>query len=129
VNDWLLMMGLIAVLILVLGIFVIIQTNRQTEIRKKHPGHPKGYWLSQGIGIGLAVGSGIGVALGNLAIGVAMGVAIGTTIGASLEKQHEDEMRPLTAEEKKLKKQTFLFAVGTLGVGMVVFGLIYLSVK
>ena len=128
-NGWLSIMGLIAVLILVLGVFAVIQTKRQTEIQKKHPGHPKGYWLGQGIGIGIAVGSGIGVALDNLALGVAIGVAIGTAIGSRLEKQHEDEMRPLTDEEKKLKKQTLLFTVGTLVMGMVVFVLIYLVVK
>ena len=92
-------------MVLVLGIFAVIQAKKQTEIRKKHPGYPKGYWMNHGIGIGIATGAGIGVAMGNLAIGVAIGVAIGTAIGSGLEKKHKDEIRPITDEEKTLKKQ------------------------
>ena len=122
-------MGLIAVMVLVLGIFAVIQAKKQTEIRKKQPGYPKGYWMNRGIGIGIAIGAGIGVAMGNLAIGVAIGVAIGTAIGSGLEKKHKDEIRPMTDEEKKLKKQSILLSVGTMILGIVVFVIKYFVAK
>ena len=122
-------MGLIAVMILVLGVFAVIQNKRQTEIRKKYPGYPKGYWMSQGIGIGIAIGAGIGIAMGNIAIGVAIGVAIGTAIGSGLEKQHKDEIRPITDEEEKLKKQSILFAVSAMMLGFIVFVITYFVAK
>ena len=77
------------------------------------------------MGIGVAIGAGIGVALGNLAIGIAIGVAIGAAIGSGLEKKHKNEIRPLTEEEKKLKKQATLFTIGTLITGIVVFVITY----
>jgi hypothetical protein len=44
----------------VLGVFAFIQMRKQTKIQKNLTGHPKGYWLEQGIGIGVAVGVAIG---------------------------------------------------------------------
>ena len=120
-NEWVSMIGLIAVMVLVLGGFAVIKAKKLKEIRKKHPGYPKGYWMSQGIAIGIAIGAGIGVAMGNLAIGVGVGVALGTSIGSGLEKKHKDEIRPITDEEKKLKKQSILFSVGIMLLGVVVF--------
>jgi len=128
-NDWTFIMGVIAIMILVLGIFAVIQNKKQMEIRKKYPGYPKGHWMSQGIGIGIAIGAGIGVALGNIAIGVGIGVAIGTAIGSGLEKQHKDEIRPITEEEKIMKRQSTLFAVGTMMVGLIVFFVTYFIAK
>ncbi len=128
-NEWTSIMGLIAVMVLVLGIFAVIQAKKQAEIRKKQPGYPKGYWMNNGIGIGIAIGAGIGVAMGNLAIGVAIGVAIGTAIGSGLEKKHKDEIRPMTDEEKKLQKQAILFSVGTMILGIVVFVITYFVAK
>lgn len=128
-NDWTFIMGLIAVMILVLGVFAVIQTKKLTEIRKKYPGYPKGYWMSRGIGIGIAIGAGIGIAMGYIAIGVAIGVAIGAAIGSGLEKQHKDEIRPITEEEEKIKKQSFLISVGTMLVGIVVFVITYFVAK
>ena len=120
-----LIMGLIAVMILVLGIFAATKIKKQKEIQKKHPGHPEGYWRSQGMGMGIAIGAGLGAALGNVAIGVGIGVAIGAAVGASLEQQHKDEIRPITDEEKELQRQAILFAVGILLVGIVVFVIVY----
>jgi len=124
-----LVIGLIAVMILVLGIFAAIKIRKQNEIRAQYPGYPKGYWQSQGIGIGIAIGAGIGVALDNIAIGVAIGVAIGAGIGAELEKKHADEIRPMTDEEQKLKRQSIFFTIGTLFMGMVVFAITYFVAK
>lgn len=120
---------LIPVIILVMGIFIAIQIKKQRELRKKYPGFPKGYWMNQGIGIGIAIGAGIGVALGNIAIGVGVGVAIGAGIGSQLETKHKAETRPWTEEEKKLKKQSILFIISILLVGIVAFVGIYFIAK
>jgi uncharacterized membrane protein YiaA len=50
-----------------------------------------------------------------------MGVAIGAAIGSNLEKQHKDEIRPITDEEKELQKQATLFSIGILLVGIIAF--------
>ena len=85
--------------------------------------------MNHGIGMGLPIGMCIGVAMGNIAIGVAIGVAIGTAIGSGLEKKHKDEIRPLTAEEEKLKRQSIIFSVGTLTLGMLVFVITYFAAR
>ena len=59
-NELTFIIGLIAVLAIVFGIFAVIQSKKEKEIRKKYPGFPKGYWMNQGIGIGVAIGAGIG---------------------------------------------------------------------
>ena len=128
-NDRTFIVGVIATMILVLGIFAVIQNKKQMVIRKKYPGYPKGHWMSQGIGIGIAIGAAIGVALGNIAVGVGIGVAIGTAIGSGLEKQHKDEIRPITEEEKIMKRQSILFVVGTMMVGLIVFVITYFIAK
>lgn len=128
-NNWLLLVGLIAVIILVIAAFAIIQYKKQKEIRKKHPGFPKGYYMNQGMGIGLAIGAGIGVALGKIAIGIAIGVAIGAAIGSGLEKKHKDEIRPLTEEERKLKRQSIVFTTGTFIAGIIIFIIAYFISK
>lgn len=120
-SEWISITGLIAVMILVLGVFAAIQAKKHMDIRKRHPGYPKGYWMSHGIGLGMPIGIAIGVAMGNIAIGVAIGVAMGTAIGSGLENKHKDEIRPLTAEEEKLKRQSVFLSVGTLSLGLVVF--------
>ena len=128
-NISILIMGLIAVMIVVLGVFAFNKIKKQREIREKHPGYPENYWLGQGMGIGIALGAGVGAALGNIAIGVAIGVSIGVAIGSSLEKQHKDEVRPMTDEEKELQKQTTIFTLGTLLVGVIVFVVIFFVVR
>ena len=125
-NELIFIIGLIAAMILVLGIFAAGQLKKEKEIRKKHPGYPKGYWMNQGIGIGVAIGAGIGVALDNIAIGVGIGIAIGAGIGAEKEKTHKDEIRPMTDEEKKLRKKSIMFITSTLILGLIVFLLAYI---
>jgi hypothetical protein len=119
--DWRIIVGLIAVMILVISVFAYNKIKKQREIRQKYPGYPENYWKGQGLGMGIAIGAGIGAALGNVAIGVGMGVAIGAAIGSNLEKQHKDEIRPITDEEKELQKQATLFSIGILLVGIIAF--------
>ena len=127
--DWTFSMGIIAVMIVVLGVFAIIQSRKAAEIRKKHPGYPKGYWLNRGLGIGIGVGLPIGIALQNIAVGIAIGVAMGIAIGSGKEKKHRDEMRPITEEEAKLKFQSILVSAGTLLFGIIVFMAVYFLSK
>ena len=124
-NISIIIMGLIAVMILALGVFAYNKIKKQREIRAKYPGYPENYWTGQGLGIGIAIGTGIGTALGNVAVGVALGVAIGAAIGSNLEKQHKDEIRPITDEEKELQKQTNIFIGGILLAGVVIFLIVY----
>lgn len=128
-NEWIFMMGMIALILLVFGVFAIIQFRKQEAIRKENSGYPEGYWMSKGIGIGIAIGAGIGIAMGSIPIGVGIGVAIGAAIGSGLEKKHKDEIRPMTAEEKKLKKQSVLFTFAVLIIGIVFFMGIYYFTK
>ena len=85
--------------------------------------------MSQGVGIGIAIGAGIGAAMNDVAVGIAIGVAIGAGIGSQLEKKHADEIRPMTDEEQKLKRQSIFFTIGTLFMGMVVFAITYFVAK
>lgn len=124
-NDWIFNAGLIAALVFILAVFIVSRYKKKKEIRKKYPGYPKGYWMSQGISMGIAIGAGLGVALGNIAIGVPIGVAIGAAIGSELEKKHKDEIRPITDEEKQLRKQSILFVTGIFMLGVIVFILFY----
>ena len=77
----------------------------------------------------VTIGVGLGVIMGNLTIGVVIGVAIGTAIGSGLEKKHKDEIRPITDEEKKLQKQSILFSISTMIIGIVVFVITYFVTK
>lgn len=128
-NIWMLNAGLIFILIVVLVVFAFIKAQKLAEIRKRHPGYPKGYWMNQGIAMGVAIGTGVGVAIKNIAIGVAIGVAIGAAIGTSWEKKHKDEIRPITEEEKALQRQTRLFTAGLLILGIIVFLVVYFATK
>ena len=85
--------------------------------------------MSQGIGTGIAIGAGLGVALNNIVSGVAIGIAIGVAIGSGLEKKHKDESRPITEEEKKLRKQSIMFMIGTFIIGIAVFIVAYFVLK
>jgi|TARA_Y100000310_G_scaffold144610_1_gene143851 hypothetical protein len=84
--------------------------------------YPEGHYIGAGIAIGLPIGIAIGFSLGNFAIGPGIGVAIGLSIGAAMENKAKKEgrIRPLTIEEKKIKKRTLWIA---LGVGFIMLAL------
>jgi|GEM_PF-520389 len=113
--------GIILIVLLASGGFAFIQLRKQKNIQKKLTGHPKGYWLEQGIGIGVAIGVAIGASTNNIALGVGIGVAIGVAIGTENEKKHKDEIRAITDEEKKLKKQSLVFIGSTFLIGIIIF--------
>jgi len=79
--------------------------------------------MNQGVGVGLAIEAGIGAVLGSLSIGDGIGVGVGLGFGSRLETQHKDELRPVTEEEKAIKKQTIVFVPGILLAGFIVSSL------
>ncbi len=117
--------GIIATMVVVVAIFALFQFGKQRKLREKYPGYPEGYWKNKGMGIGIALGAGIGIAMDSIPIGVGIGVAIGAAIGSRLEKQHEDDIRPMVDEEKALQRQSLMLSIGTFLVGVVVFVITY----
>jgi len=110
----------IAVLIVLFGA-VAVYAGRETWAETKRTGkHPKGYYMSQGMGIGIAIGAAIGLSMDNIAIGIPIGIAIGAGIGASREKKHAQELRPRTEKEKTMKRRGVLLAFGLLIVTMLI---------
>lgn len=124
-NAWILLMVITGVLLLVLAFVSFKQSKKMAAIREKHPGYPKGHWQEKGMGAGVAMGTGIGVAMGKIAIGVAIGVAIGAAIGAGWEKKHKDDIRPITDEERAIKRQSLTYTLSILLVGFLTFFLVY----
>ncbi len=112
-------MIIIVVLIVVIAITAIIISKPTREEYKKTGKHPKGHYIGIGIAIGIPLGMPIGIAMGNISIGPAIGIALGIAIGTAMEKQHADELRELTPQEKHAKKTGTLIAIGLLSLGMI----------
>ena len=128
-NAWILIVIVAVLMAATLSILTVRTARKQAEIRKKHEGYPKGYFMGQGMSIGIALGAGVGVALGNIAVGVGIGVAIGAAIGSGMEKKHEDEIRPMTEEEKSLQKQSLLTGMITLALGIALFLIVFFLMR
>jgi len=119
----------IVFLLLILGIVIAIyafKVNKQTF--EKTDKHPKGHYMGIGIALGIPLGIPIGLAMGNLALGPAIGLPIGVAIGSALEKQHADELRPLTKEEEERRNKLLWISIGSgiilLALGVTVFFLV-----
>jgi hypothetical protein len=111
---------IIAVLIVLFGV-VAIYASRETRAETKRTGkYPKGYYMSQGMGLGIAIGAAIGLAMDNIAVGIPIGIAIGAGIGSSREKKHAHELRPMTEQEKTMKRRGALFAFSLLIVTVLI---------
>jgi flagellar basal body-associated protein FliL len=120
---------IIVFLLLIVGIVIAFYTFKANkEAFEKTGKHPKGHYMGMGMAIGIPLGIPIGLAMGNLALGPAIGVSIGVAIGAALEKQHEDELRPLTKEEEEKRKKLLWIGLGLgtimLALGVTVFFLV-----
>jgi uncharacterized membrane protein YadS len=50
-----------------------------------------------------------------------IGILLGLIIGNYLEKKHKDELRPLTTEEKRRKKQLKISVLVVLIIGIIAF--------
>ena len=123
-SDYLLMF-LLAAILLAVAAFVFTMAKKQREIRERVPGYPAGYWRGRGMGIGIALGCGMGVALHNIAMGIGVGVALGAALGVAGEKKYKDEIRPLTEEERALRKQKMMFGLAALIIGLLAFVFLY----
>ena len=116
---------LIAVLVVVFGV-VAIYASRETRAETSRTGkHPKGYYMSQGMGIGIAIGASIGLAMDNIAVGIPIGIAIGAGIGSSREKKHAQDLRPMTEKEKTMKQRGVLLAFALLIVTVLIAVYLY----
>ena len=74
--------------------------------------HPKGQFIGLGVAFGMVLGVPIGSALGNIALGPAIGAAVGAVTGIILEKKNNPNPRPLTKEEKRIRKRNALIVAG-----------------
>jgi len=119
----------IAGILIVAFVAVAIYTSREIRAETKRTGkHPKGHYMSRGVGAGIAIGAGIGTAMGNVAIGLPIGIALGIAIGTSQEKKHADELRPMTEKEKRAKRKGLIAMFGLLvGVMVLALGLYWMN--
>lgn len=64
------------------------------------------------MGNGLAIGMGLGIIIafstGEILMGYMTGLILGTLLGSYYEKKHEFELRPLTPEERELRKKSVI---------------------
>jgi preprotein translocase subunit SecY len=75
--------------------------------------------MSVGVSIGIAIGVAMGPIYDNFGVGIAIGVAIGSGIGASLERKNQDNIRPLTEQERARQKRGI--AIGLAAAILAVF--------
>ena len=87
--------------------------------------YPKGHFIGLGVAFGMFLGLPIGSALGNVALGPAIGAAVGIATGIVLEKKNNPNPRPLTKEEKRIRKRNVLIIAGLGIVALVVVTSLY----
>lgn len=126
---------LFAVILAVVGLVSVMvairagrgaRTNDGLDLTEQPGRYPEGYWMGVGLGIGIALGAALGVAMGlamdrfviGFAIGPGMGVALGAAIGSSLEQRHKDEVRPLTADERRMRSLFAVVVIAALAIGV-----------
>ena len=89
--------------------------------------YPEGHFVNKWMGIGIAVFAGVGIPISIISdntafigIGPALGIAIGLSTGQSIENRYKKEgrIRPLNAQEKRLKKRSVMAASILLGLGV-----------
>ncbi len=108
---------IIGLLIVIIGIFAIPALKMKKDLYEKTGKHPKGHYMGIGIALGLPLGVPIGIALGNISIGIPMGMVFGVVLGSVMERQHKDELRPLTKEEIEYKNKAVIFIIALLLLG------------
>ena len=117
--QWILVIIAVALVTFLLAMIPVVKVNREEYQRTGK--HPKGYYLSLGIGIGMILGVPIGVAIGNISLGPAIGLPIGVAIGSVYEKKHKDELRPHTPREQHMQRMFLIFLGVLFVVGVAVF--------
>lgn len=86
---------------------------------KNESRHPKGYWMS--VGLGIAIGAALGPVLDNFGTGIGSGIAIGAGLGTALEQRNKDNLRPLTEDEKRTQKRGIIAGMVILFILAVLF--------
>ena len=122
-REFLLIFFFVLLLIIAFAFYLIFK--QKSPSAAKEAKCSMGYWMGTGIAIGFACGMAIGIVIGivmkNVAIGVALGggfgTAFGTALGAALENKHQDELRPVSEIEQKIKKWIILTALITVLIG------------
>ena len=120
----------IVLILLVIGLIFAYYSFKVTKKANAHSDkHPKGYYQSKGLAIGLAVGY-FGMFIILLIfdqmdyfvfLAPGAGLLLGVILGYRMEKKHEDELRPLTEEELKMKKYLKIFLLIVVIIGFIFF--------
>ncbi len=117
-------------ILLIFALAVVFFTLKiQKEEYKRTGMHPVGHYMGLGMAIGLPLGMPLGIPIGfvldnitlGLTFGLCMGIATGSVIGAFLEKKHENELRPLTKKEEKLRNITMMPMAVFFILGVIIF--------
>jgi len=111
---------------IIFALFAFKITGKTVTEEEKYP---EGYYQSKGLALGIGLGYIIMFALLLLIdrmksfvyLAPTTGILLGLLIGNYLEKKHKDELRPLTKEEKRRKKQLKISVLVFLIIGIIVF--------
>jgi hypothetical protein len=121
--------GLILALIVLIAVTAIPIIRKNRKEYRRTGKYPKGHYIGLGVALGIAVGLPIGIAMDNIALGPAIGLPIGLAIGAAWEKEHKDELRPLTEREEKLQQRVIAGLAVLLIAGIAAFLIVLLIAK
>ena len=105
--------------------------NIKNEGDKQYPeGHFIGLWMCIGVAVFTALGVAISAAIQNFAfigIGPAIGVGFGLPVGQAMENKYKEQgkIRPLTAAEKKNRKNLLIGGILLFVAGVVVFAWLF----
>ena len=139
-NPYPTLMVLVFGLISVIGLLIVALWRARTisalSSTSQTGQYAEGYWLNKGISLGLVLGLALGLPLGlaleNIAIGAAVGsgcgLSIGVAIGSAWERQHQNEIRPLTDSERRARSRAASIGVVALLLGVATFAIVLLTV-
>lgn len=116
-------------LIIIGIIFALFAFKITGKTVKEDEKYPKGYYQSKGLALGIGLGYIIMFVLLLLIdrmksfvyLAPTTGILLGLIIGNYLENKHKDELRPLTTEEKRRKKQLKISVLVVLIIGIIAF--------
>ncbi len=105
------------------------------KIDKKYP---EDYFVGKWMGISIAICSGLWIPLcifilkspGFIGLGPAIGISMGLAIGSSIESKYKKEgkIRPLTEQEKNIRKIAVMGGIVILLLGCIMLLLLFLKI-